>query len=336
LRLTLLGYAQSRPHLRVLRLPDEDVVPSPVGLNRPVALDRAVVRDGWVAFDPDHEVWGVALPLAGKAFKVGEWWQCLPAPNPRTVWLARPYEGDPALAVEYDGVARAEVGRAELAPGTLAAVVPEGFVLGPEDWSPDSVDTLTLDGEPLAPGWQVVARSGSLLAVAHRDGALSLVDVATRSVTAVEKPLAGEWNAHAASFSPDGSTLALGVAHEDRSAKLAGALPAGFDLTSIEDMMERLVSEPPSEEVMAALESPSWHQLALVEAATGAVTLADGRFDNFNSTPVWSADGRRLVFDAPFDKSLFVCDVAERRLLPVLRRRGRVSPLVDLTAFAGA
>ena len=72
--------------------------------------------------------------------------------------------------------------------------------------------------------------------------------------------------------------------------------------------------------------------LALV-APDGAVVLADGRVDNFIPAPMWDADGRWLIFNPPFDKSLFGCDTHAARPapVPIVRRRGRVSPLIDVT-----
>jgi len=76
-----------------------------------------------------------------------------------------------------------------------------------------------------------------------------------------------------------------------------------------------------------------WRRLALVDVATADVTLVDGRFDDFGTTPVWNRDGSWIIFDAPFDKSLVACDVGSGtpRLHPILRRRGRPGPLVDVT-----
>ena len=290
---TLLGYQATRPRLRVLRLPDETVEPSPVPLNRPVAIDRGFARDGWFVLRPGTEVWGIPESLDDK-FALGEWLTCVPAANPRTVWLA-----DGESATEYDGVLRREVGRASLPPKAfLVAAVPEGLVFMRSH-------ALLLGDARLAAGDEVLATSGSLLAVEHhREGALTLVDASTGTVTPVLKPRAGRWNG-SGSFSPDGAWFALGIAEHDYTTR--------------------------------AILEPDWTRLALVETATGGVTLAEGVFDNFATTPVWSADSGSLVFNAPFDKSLFSCDMATRRLSPLLRRRGRPSPLIDITAFdAGA
>jgi len=292
-RLTLLGYQATRPRLRVLRLPSETVEPSPVPLNRPIAIDHGFAREGWFVLRPGREVWGIPGSLDDK-FALGEWLTCVPAANPRTIWL-----GDSTMALEYDGVLRREVGRVSLPGGEtyVVAGVPEGLVLSRSG-------KLWLGDEPLAVGNDVLATSGSRLVVAaHRSGQLSLVDASTGTITPVVMPFAGRWNG-SGSFSPDGAWFALGLAEQDFTTR--------------------------------AMLEPDWTRLALIEVGTGAVTLAEGRIDNFATTPVWTADSRWLVFNAPFDKSLFACEIAAMRLQPLLRRRGRPSPLVDVTAFDGA
>jgi len=76
-------------------------------------------------------------------------------------------------------------------------------------------------------------------------------------------PFAGRWNG-SGSFSPDGAWFALGLAEQDFTTR--------------------------------AMLEPDWTRLALIEVETGAVTLAEGRIDNFATTPVWTADSRWLVF----------------------------------------
>jgi hypothetical protein len=46
--------------LRLLRLPEEIIEPSPLSLDAAHnALDLGFARDGWLAFTPNEEVWGV-------------------------------------------------------------------------------------------------------------------------------------------------------------------------------------------------------------------------------------------------------------------------------------
>jgi hypothetical protein len=355
--LRILVQPPSRPGLALLRLPGEVTEPLPVRVSAEQPMARAIAREGWLAFNPNQEVWGVPVPLAGRAFRVGGWWDCVPALNPRTVWLANPVDPDPAagldedapaLLVEYDGVRRQQLSRRELPrPLRVEAAVPEGLVSRPLDPPGDgSGDVLTLwpwgsdSGEPLAPGWDVLACRGSVLAVALRDGRLTLTDAATRRQTAVARPLPGGWGTFG-SFSPDGAWFAIGVEEEDsgaRSARQLEGLPTVPAGTDVEAWMTTLL-EPAHSDALAGfgerLAEPRWTRLALIRIATGAVTLAEGRFDNFATTPVWSADSRRLIFDAPFDRSLFACDVAGRppRLTAIVRRRGRPTPLIDVTAL---
>jgi len=346
----ILGYQASRPNLRLLRLPEEVVEPSPVPVNARIALDHGFARDGWLVFMPGQEVRGVPVPLEGKAFRVGRWWDCVPAPNPRTIWLANADVDDehaPTVVAEYDGVRREELARRELAPGLrLDAASSAGLVLRPPDHGPPAGgDVLLLwpwqrACEPLGPGWHVLACHGSLLAVEHRNGELTLLDAATRVETPIARPLPGGWNSFA-SFSPDGTRVAIGIDEEDaeeRTARMVAPLPELRSLDDIGAWIER-ITEP---QHAAALErfrklsrQPRWTRLALIDAATGAVRLAEGHFDNFASAPLWSADSRWLIFDAPFDKSLFACDTGEPqpRLTPVLRRRGRPVPRIDVTAI---
>jgi hypothetical protein len=120
--------------------------------------------------------------------------------------------------------------------------------------------------------------------------------------------LPGDWPL-TATFSPDGETLASGVAETAR------------------------VVDP-----AISTYRPEWMRLALVDFATGRVRLAEEHFGNFVWGPVWSRDGSWLIFNAPFDKSLFACRVHEDppNLVPVVRRRGRPGPLVDVTDVLNA
>jgi hypothetical protein len=113
------------------------------------------------------------------------------------------------------------------------------------------------------------------------------------------------------SFSPDGRWLAIGVSEEPRS------------------------TDP--QEAIASVFRPRWTRLALV-GRDGSVVLADGRVDNLIPGPVWDAARRRLVFNPPFDKSLFACDThaPQPALVPIVRRRGRPSPLIDVSHLVAA
>lgn len=61
--------------------------------------------------------------------------------------------------------------------------------------------------------------------------------------------------------------------------------------------------------------------LALIEVDTGDV-ICDGRFDNFCYPPLWSAQGDRVVFGAPFEpRRLYGVDVERGTINPVAFRR---------------
>lgn len=314
----ILGYQATRPHLRLLSLPEETIVPSPVALNAPpTALDRGFRRDGWLVFKPSEDVWGVDASLTGAAFRVGRWWDCVPACNPQTVWLGAPVSRDSTVGrrldgvthlEEYDGARRAVVSRRELAPGLrLAGAVEGGLVMWDSDGRlllvPDSAE----EPEALVAARWIIAQRDAVLAITEEPGGeqLSLFDVSGRDFTPVSRPLAGEWGMFGA-FSPDGRWLALGVSEEPRPSDPQTAVASAF--------------------------RPRWTRLALVDR-DGCVVVADGRVDNLIPAPVWDADGRWLVFNPPFDKSLFACDTHAPRpaLVPIVRRRGRPSPLIDVT-----
>ena len=171
----ILGYQATRPHLRLLSLPEDTIVPSPVPLNAAAtALDRGFRRDGWLVFKPSEDVWGIDASLTGAAFRVGRWWDCVPAANPRTVWLGAPVSRDWTVGrglddvthlAEYDGVRRAVVSRRELAPGlALAGALAGGLVMR------DGNDALVLvrddaeEPEPLVAAGRIIAQHEAVLA----------------------------------------------------------------------------------------------------------------------------------------------------------------------------
>jgi hypothetical protein len=309
----LLGYQPTRPRLRVLSLPEEVIDPSPVPLNGAMcALDRAVVRDGWIVFMPNEEVWGVPTSFTGKAFRVGRWWDCVPGLNSRTVWLGGRVARDPSvgrdpdapnLLEEYDGVRRETVRTLEIPPGfALSAVTPEALVLGDRDGRLWVMSWDLSDSEVIGEG-RVFAQHRSRIAIQTRTGDLRILHLSTGSQIAIRRALPGQWGMFG-SFSPDGKTLAL-------------------------DVSERATGPQDA----AGVFEPKWTRLVLVAVDDGEVRLVEGHFDNFATAPVWTADGSWLIFEAPFDKSMFACCLAdaEPTLEPIVRRRGRPVPLVDVT-----
>jgi hypothetical protein len=323
----VLGYQQSRPHIRLLRLPEETVEPSPVSVNADVALDHGFARDGWLVFNAFADIRGIPVPLEGRAFRVGRWWDCVPAPNPRTVWLANPGpkfdEGAPTIIAEYDGVARRELTRRELTRSLrLEAAVADGLIFRGHDHRNRDDDTLWIwtwnseDVAPFSPGLRVVGAHDAMVAVADREKRLSILHAGTRRSTPVVEPPAGEW-ASDGSFSPDGRWLAL--SYEERTEHPDGDEP----ITPTDPLA-----------VLAQLSQPNWTRLAFVDTATGTSVVAEGRFNEFATSPVWTADSRWVIFDAPYENSLFACEAqaARPQLIPIVRRRGRPNPLIDVTA----
>ena len=73
--LTLLGYAERPPMLRLIRVADQAVESAPASIDRGYALDDCLLRDGWIAFRPNDEVWGLPLPPGGEPFLVGKRWR---------------------------------------------------------------------------------------------------------------------------------------------------------------------------------------------------------------------------------------------------------------------
>lgn len=314
----VLGYQSTRPHLRLLSLPEGTIEPSPVALNGgSTALDRGFRRDGWLVFKPSQDVWGIDASLTGRAFRVGRWWDCEPARNPRTVWLGAPASPDPSAGrrwdeptqlAEYDGVTRAVVARRELAPRLgLAAAVEGGLVMWDRGRELVLVPDGTKEAEPLIAAHDIIAQHDSVLAISAEppSGQLGLFNVTSRAYVPVRRPLAGDWGMFG-SFSPDGRWLATGVREE----------PAPTD----------------PQAAVASIYEPTWTRLVLI-GADGRVVLVDGQVDDFIPAPVWDADSRWLIFNPPFDKSLFACDTHAPRpaLVPIVRRRGRPGPLIDVT-----
>jgi hypothetical protein len=308
------------PHgLRIVRLPEGQVeTPSvvPVPKEAKNAPDRAFRREGWIVFLPNEAVWGAPESLSGEAFMIGSWWDCVPALNPRTVWLGAAVDPNPNagwdrsgpnVLQEYDGLQREVVRKREVDSGLrLEAVAEEGIVLRDDDARLVLVGD---DGEAaeLCQG-HVLARHGSLLAIRQAtwseslEFGLRLLNLTTGVGVVVEPPLGGPWGIFA-SFSPDGGTLAIGIEEAPWP------------------------TEP--DEAIKLVDKRKWTRLALIDATSATVRLAEGRFDNFAAAPVWTADGSWLVFDAPFDKSWFVCQVShpEPSLVPVMKGPARPSPL---------
>jgi hypothetical protein len=90
----------------------------------------------------------------------------------------------------------------------------------------------------------------------------------------------------------------------------------------------------PSGTFVEAIERPyvPWPSvLALIDVATGEVTICDGTFDNFCYPPAWTADGGHLAFGAPFEpKRIYTVDIANPILNVVKFKRHVPMPLLDV------
>ncbi len=308
-RLRLLGYEEAQPHLRLIRLPELTVEPSPVPLDRAdSALDGCMRRDGWIAFKSE-EVWGAPIPLEGEAFRVGKSFGWLPSRNERAIWMMDghiPFDA-PHTYIEYDGVAREVVDQITLPAGArLVAERDVGLIVHDHrrGWSAWQRGAAT--GEPIDE--RHAAPHGSLLLSESEPDRLILIATGGEEIE-IALPIDEFTNR---SLSPDGRYHAVDI---DVS---------GDRQREIESMVDVVQGRAKYE--------PVPHRLALIDCTNGQVTFADGVFDNFASPPVWSHDSEWLVFAAPFTRDgLWVCRVADARLEWVGFGKSTPVPLVNVS-----
>jgi len=308
-RLRLLGYRPSRPNIRLVRLPELEVEPSPVPLNDSVAVDHAIRREGWIAFKSER-VWGMPIPLEGSAFAIGPSFNFIASHRPRAIWMqdGRPFDDQPKLYLEYDGVAREVIDQIEV-PAKARLVRDSGdalFALAHDGWyrrernggSFECVDQRTAS-EP-----------GSLLRTGS-DQSKAEVVLANGEVVPVELPITGVWSAMHASTSPDGRYRVFDV---DTSGP--------GDEHSFTDIVQGRVKY-----------TPEPHRLGIVDLRDGGVSVAEGVYDNFAYKPVWSRDSQWVIFIAPFQRNrLWACNLTEQRLESIsFGRRSPAAPLVNVT-----
>ena len=104
-RLRVLAYQPTRPHLRLIRLPELEIEPSPVPLNNAGSALITSRREGWIAFSATG-IWGVPVPLNGRAFRVSKYsFDLLPSRNDRAIWISDGTGNQPGTYFEYDGQA---------------------------------------------------------------------------------------------------------------------------------------------------------------------------------------------------------------------------------------
>jgi hypothetical protein len=316
----LLAYNERRPRLRLVRVSEGLVEPAPVSLDEAyAAIDGCLPRDGWLAFAAHEEIWGIPSSFEEPAFRVGQSWGLVAGEDPRTIWLAPEsgYDGRPSRFIEYDGVARAARRTVELEPGLrLAAAVSQGLVVAPVEAGMLYLHRWTDERRTdLVAGSYVLARHPARLAVEVDHRELVIFDVGRGTSLPVPRPSGSRWGTFS-SFSPDGNLLAIGV-EQDRSHSEEELLAGVWAALTTDERYER---EPT--------------RLALIDTTTGAVRLATGDFDNFATTPIWSADGTSAFFAAPFEDALWRCDATtpEPWLDRVLKGRAPV-PRADVTSL---
>jgi hypothetical protein len=79
--------------------------------------------------------------------------------------------------------------------------------------------------------------------------------------------------------------------------------------------------------------------LVLIEVASLSVHQLQGTFENFASTPAWSATGDGFAFSIPFENTLAWVDrsgTEVRRVRAPKRGRHVLTPLCDATVLIGS
>jgi hypothetical protein len=309
--------------LRVVRLPEATVEPAPVSLDTSYALDDCLRRNGWIAFCPNFEAWGVWLPLGDPPFLIArDTWTICAGRDSQTVWLRARHE---PILTEYDGVARSARRELEL-PGQLKveSSQPVGevrsgllFGLGGDGglfaWKPPAEPQILLDGvTPVA----LDPTGRTVLSWRHAARELVLYDVERRRQTVLEEPDGGRWPLFNAAFSPDGAWLAVDLDY------------------SIEYSEEELSAQLQEVARGRATYEPQTHRLGVVRCSDGAMTVAEGKYDNFANL-VWSLDSKWIVFSTPFaPRALWVTTPAEARLARIRFKQNAPSLLCDISDLA--
>jgi hypothetical protein len=299
--LRLLGYQERKPMLRVVRLPDATIEPAPVSLDTGYALDECLRRDGWLAFEPNNVAWGISAQFDEQPFLIGrDAWHISPALDPATIWFR---SREKPVLTEYDGRNRRVRRELEL-PLELAdewarpvGEVASGLLIGGDsglfEWQPPAEPRLLLDGfspAALEPIRQTVVCLG------FETGELVLYDVGRATMVSVPKPEGARWPLFPTSFSPDGAWLAVDLDYSPES--------------SDEELDQRLKDVIRGRSTYEPVE----HRLGIIRCADGAMTIADGSYDNFAKL-VWSLDSEWVVFNTAFDeRCLWVTRPAEPAL----------------------
>jgi hypothetical protein len=237
---------------------------------------------------------------------------CAPSLDPANFWIAATSRVSGArVLVEIDRNGRAVADPIPVADGTrLEAVTPLGFVIDSEDAGLQLFERG--DGSPkpiagLSGDWEVVGVHDSTIVVQRRLFELAIVDLRHGTILAVERAGEGAWGSHAA-FSPDGTTIAIDARPDPPP------LPRPF--------AEAIGAESPLERA----------RLAFIDVASGATTVCRGEFAVHSYMPVWSRDGRWIVFASPFEKrQIWLVARDDPELRRVSFRRQPPMPMLDLS-----
>ena len=311
--LTLLGYSDRRPLLRIIRLSDRSVEPAGSALAKSIGFSRMFLRNGWIAVDCHQELWSIPLPMTAAGTLIARgMFDFAPSLDPANFWLAANTRNSGArVLVEIDGRGRSVSSPIPVEAGTrLHAVTPMGFVTGSEDaglrlLESDGTTSRSVPG--LEGDWQVIGAHGSTVVAEHRGHELAIVDLEHEQVLTVDRPGDGPWG-NGAEFSPDGQTVAIEV----RRDALSPSLP-----------------------FTEAIAGPASHRrawLVLIDVASGTPQVCEGEFESFAYVPVWSRDGQWIVFASPFEKrQIWLVERNEAMLRRVPFRRQPPMPMLDVT-----
>jgi hypothetical protein len=315
----MLGCAERKPMLRVVRLPEAVVEPAPVSLDTGHALDRAYRRRGWIAFTPNQDVWGLPTPFGEPPFPIARGAHVLcTGLDPETVWLRQ--RGASSVA-QYDGVRRDVRQKVDL-PGEfstdswLLAETRDGFLFGGGydgglySWIPGSSPELLVDD--VSP--HALDPTGTTIACwRHHVDQLALFDRRTLKHFPVAKPRGARWRQQGLAFSPDGAWLALDL---DYSTERSEA-----------EMLARLAEIA----VGRGRYEPTPHRLGIVRCADGQLTVSSNEYDNFANI-IWSLDSQWIVFTTPFEpRGLWVARPAQGEIEWIRFKRDTPSLLCDIS-----
>jgi hypothetical protein len=313
--LRLLAYHEQKPMLRIVRLPGAKIEPAPVSLDTGYAIDKCLRRDGWIAFSPPNfEAWGISTTFDEPPFLIARdtWWVS-PARDPRCVWLSPREE---PLVTKYDGVARSTVLQLEW-PMRMAhpiGEVDDRLLYHDDDglfaWRGNSRP------QPLLAGVRPIAldpTGRTVVCLRWETKEFVLYDVDTMSHISVPQPEGGRWPDpdFRAAFSPDGTWLAVDIdystEHPDEEAHLADLLRDDYTYEF------------------------QTHRLGIIRCADGAMTIAEGEYDNFANL-VWTLDSERVVFSTPFaPQELWIARPATAKLERIDFAQGAPSLLCDVS-----